>query len=32
MGGFETVVKLLLDRNADVESKDDHGQTPLGRS
>jgi ankyrin repeat protein len=30
--GQETVVKLLLDKNADVESKDDeYGQTPLSR-
>ena len=27
--GHEAVVKLLLEKGADVESKDDVGQTPL---
>jgi ankyrin repeat protein len=27
--GHEPVVKLLLEKNADIESKDDYGQTPL---
>jgi ankyrin repeat protein len=27
--GHEAVVKLLLDKNADVESKDTNGRTPL---
>jgi ankyrin repeat protein len=27
--GHEAVVKLLLDKNADLESKDEYGQTAL---
>ena len=30
--GHEAVVKLLLDKNADVETKDKYGQTPLSRA